>query len=281
MLYTTLIHDSVDAVIHDDTQICVPDLALSIESKLHLSFMSSPPSRIEIVSDESLTPKAMADNCVTVNVQGKLISLSKLGSKAVLPLELANEPVTNDDNGYRPELVVGRAKFLFWVNGGGIETQARGIVQSHDLSFGTTFKKNKSKVSILSVYDTYGFDVACSFLVHLFEQCKTAMSVTKLYILASANAMNLLMPVDTSVVDILSHRVRTVETGREACQDSLQSASPDAVPSRAGRRDDAELACIEDSLSAHPQEASCGTAITRASSRMVQRSKLSQSREQV
>ncbi|CAH6420348.1 Hypothetical protein POVR2_LOCUS132 [uncultured virus] len=64
-----------------------------------------------------------------------------------LPLELLNEPYTDTDNGYRPEIVVRRRKYYY--------------------SDPYSSKKQSTKLSILNIYDTYGLGITLLFLDHL------------------------------------------------------------------------------------------------------------------
>ncbi|CAH6421253.1 Hypothetical protein POVR2_LOCUS322 [uncultured virus] len=103
------------------------------------------------------------------------------GQEVSLPEELLNEPYSFYDNGLRPEITVRRAPFSYSIDEYGTPSllaidmriaknnqamaarpRSRGM-RIHDVP-----EKRTSNYSVLNVYDTYGYDVARSFLKHIY-----------------------------------------------------------------------------------------------------------------
>ncbi|CAH6419568.1 Hypothetical protein POVR2_LOCUS73 [uncultured virus] len=76
-----------------------------------------------------------------------------------LPLELLNEPFVAIDNGLRAEIIVFRPQF-YW-------STERSYGYDGREQYTTSYNKTSSNVSILNIYDTYGFDIAVTFLNYL------------------------------------------------------------------------------------------------------------------
>lgn len=87
-----------------------------------------------------------------------------------LPLELLNEPFTNNDNGYRPEIIVPRRKFECVIDRNTISVRVSGKLVYSIENYGSIVPiKWRSNLSIPTIYDTYGLQIALSFIQHLVD----------------------------------------------------------------------------------------------------------------
>lgn len=86
-----------------------------------------------------------------------------------LPVELKNEPYAFYDTGERMEIVVQRPKFSFSIHD---HVLTCGTGREVRLAQMTSLKmpaKNSSNISVITVYDTYGLDVAYTYLDYLYH----------------------------------------------------------------------------------------------------------------
>lgn len=88
-----------------------------------------------------------------------------------VPIELWNEPYAFIDTGDRPEIVVPRPLFKYSIRermlAAGVGGMAR--YRNANLDADQIPVKNASNVSVITVYDTYGLDIAYSYLHHLYS----------------------------------------------------------------------------------------------------------------
>lgn len=92
-----------------------------------------------------------------------------------LPLELLNEPFAykREDTGYRAEILISRPTFLFIIEQEEVCVYIGGKRVASEVTFVREEKipfKCTSNVSILTVFDTYGLDIALLFLNYVCEK---------------------------------------------------------------------------------------------------------------
>ncbi|CAH6420502.1 Hypothetical protein POVR2_LOCUS177 [uncultured virus] len=96
------------------------------------------------------------------------------GSEVGLPRALLNEPFTHEDNGLHVDIVKQRPRFLFKIEANGYAYVIVGETRYEDRTLaratGDVPQKNSSNVSVVTVYDTYGLDVAYAYLKHLYTE---------------------------------------------------------------------------------------------------------------
>ncbi|CAH6420300.1 Hypothetical protein POVR2_LOCUS119 [uncultured virus] len=89
-----------------------------------------------------------------------------------LPQELQNYPFTLKDTGDRIEMRVSRPKFMFSISDRlctcVIGTEIIGTAHDHTLQW-PKGSKRQSDASVLTIYDTYGLEVACTYLRYLYN----------------------------------------------------------------------------------------------------------------
>lgn len=89
---------------------------------------------------------------------------------------LMNEPVDASDDGHRVEIVEPRSPFLFEIEQISCSVTYRDVVyrvvHARVKTRPESMWKTTSNVSILTVYDTYGLDVALAFLGYLVKCCE-------------------------------------------------------------------------------------------------------------
>ena len=90
-----------------------------------------------------------------------------------LPSELYNEPFSYEDNNLRPEIIVKRPSFNFLITDIGEHIDPCCLVgytlyrKNSGMYAGRVPQKNTSYFSVVSVYDTYGLEITCSYLEYL------------------------------------------------------------------------------------------------------------------
>lgn len=87
-----------------------------------------------------------------------------------VPIELWNEPYAFIDTGDRPEIVVSRPVFKYSIRERILTAGVGGMARyrNTNLSADQIPEKSNSNISVITVYDTYGLDIAYSYLRHLF-----------------------------------------------------------------------------------------------------------------
>lgn len=105
------------------------------------------------------------------------------GQEVPLPDELLNEPYSFYDNGLRPEITVRRAPFSYSIDEYSEvsldASQMRHVKMNPTVATARLMstpagyvdripEKRTSNYSVLNVYDTYGYDIARSFLKHIY-----------------------------------------------------------------------------------------------------------------
>lgn len=127
-------------------------------------------------------------------IEGQLYSRSPLFRRVDLPEELCSEPFGERDNG-RAEIIVSRPEFLFELHPEHI------LVSIHDrfaqfISHCSRpwlhrLQRRKTNMSVLSVYDTYGFLIACAYLERLASlSARGYHTEIEAYLTASLRAMD-------------------------------------------------------------------------------------------
>ncbi|CAH6421584.1 Hypothetical protein POVR2_LOCUS402 [uncultured virus] len=94
-----------------------------------------------------------------------------------LPEALLNEPFTDNDNGYRVEIIVPRRRFEFKISQNGSTVFVGGEYISYDRFEYDTIKPRESttNISVLTVYDTCGLAIANKYI----DRCKTLLPVSR------------------------------------------------------------------------------------------------------
>ena len=111
---------------------------------------------------------ALLNEAMTSKI-GPPFFLSHLKTEVPLPKELYNEPFSFYDNGFRPEIVTVRSRFLFQIiNSVPVCTVGSFKIKGSVSQVSTPQAKSRSIVSVLSVYDTYGLEVTYAYLKHLY-----------------------------------------------------------------------------------------------------------------
>jgi hypothetical protein len=94
-----------------------------------------------------------------------------LSDSKLIPLDdnIINEPYTNNDTGFKPEIKIKRPFFCFKISEDGI---ASACVNNKTIFSAKGRKDNipkkcYSNISVLNIYDTYGVDMVYSFLFHV------------------------------------------------------------------------------------------------------------------
>lgn len=116
----------------------------------------------------------------------------------LMPNELLNEPFTDNDDEYRPEIIVPRGKFHYVIHDGMVSCTVRSTVlegSDGQRYFTVPYilpKKRTSKVSVLNIYDTYGLQIAYLFLKYLYYHKYHSKHPQRLivYLRGSLNALN-------------------------------------------------------------------------------------------
>lgn len=111
-----------------------------------------------------------------------------------LPVELENEPYSFEDNGYRPEITKRRTDFFFQVTARAVCTIGRkriiGPLQ-RAISPGATHPvKSSTKISVLTVYDTYGLAIAHKYLESLYYRSQVNPEWILVYLVGSLYAID-------------------------------------------------------------------------------------------
>lgn len=167
-----------------------------------------------------------------------------------LPLELLNEPFTDDDNGLRVEIIVSRPLFRFEISMP-LTRVSIGTREVICVSAGRCPAKRTSNVSIQTVYDTYGFAIMLLFLKHLRSLSEVDEKSVYAYIEGSAHALDLIVETDERdfVVDaILDELVRRQELAIGLTRQERELVRE--VLSLMGRRRDCAL--DEHDIESHP-----------------------------
>ncbi|CAH6420615.1 Hypothetical protein POVR2_LOCUS206 [uncultured virus] len=162
-----------------------------------------------------------------------------------IPIELLNEPFSFSDNCYRPEVIVPRERFHFEVTQhcSRVFIQDREVITCNRLSSSySRLEKRGTNVSILTVYDTYGLDIALKFLAHISRQyavdtdqsillytylrgCERALGaknyIDRDYIQAGGWRASIL----ESVVDGIAARLRLLDKKQPKAMDTEQEVS--------------------------------------------------------
>lgn len=118
-----------------------------------------------------------------------------------LPLELLNEPVTDNDNKYRVEMIVSRPRFVFSVWEGGANVSVGGSVIQFTHNTDGAFNKSTTNVSVLTIYDTYGLAITARFLKHISSGWFIQTEFYKLYLVGCTASLGLPVPSDYKMVD--------------------------------------------------------------------------------
>lgn len=86
-----------------------------------------------------------------------------------LPVELKNEPYAFYDTGERMEIIVQRPKFTFSIHDHILTCGTGREVRIAQMTSRKTPTKNSTNISIVTVYDTYGLNVAYTYLDYLYH----------------------------------------------------------------------------------------------------------------
>lgn len=102
------------------------------------------------------------------NLQGLPQFLDATRALVELPFELDNEPYSYYDTELRSEIVKPRSRFLFEVSNDSYSSKVGHKFLSARSSPAVVPEKHETNVSLLTVYDTYGLEVAYAFLHRIY-----------------------------------------------------------------------------------------------------------------
>lgn len=149
---------------------------LDLRSRRRARFASVGTNEDKIVSDLDLRSCRLA-RFATVGANENIADLPPfppMGNAKLVPTlhhDLANEPYTSEDTGYRPELKVKRPFFSFKIDKHSIATCSvnnKTIISNRVYTNNIPYK-SCTNISVVNVYDTYGLDMTYSFLYYVYH----------------------------------------------------------------------------------------------------------------